>query len=175
MTGGGFLQAASIVPKAPADGNDNFGGNAKPMKSGTIQGHWNHVDHGTGNHLGGTVQYLSCRHVDEPGPGKGGGGGKKALLANQAYFGGPARFQTGGTWNEGYWFDVVVKDHGEPGTTDTYHLTVRLAADAGKQQSGTVVYEIAGTLAGGNIQMHAPNGGHPEGPSVLPSWVSLEP
>ncbi len=41
VTGGGFVTTS---------GRDNFGGNAKPRKDGTIQGQWNHVDHG-GRHV----------------------------------------------------------------------------------------------------------------------------
>jgi|GEM_PF-4242601 len=182
VTGGGFIEAASLVPAAAADGHDNFGGNAKPMKDGSVKGQWNHVDHGTGNHGHGRVEYLQCRRSGDIGPGQ--PGGKKGLTANQVYFGGPARWRTAGTWEEGYWFDVVVKDHGEPGssaatkkggTPDTYHFTMRKMNDPAAGASGTVVYETKGDLAGGNIQIHAPNAGHPGVSSPLPAWVSLEP
>src|SRR4029079_17519186 len=94
----------------------NFGGNAKTLRDGRMQGHWNHVDHGTKNHAKGKPEYLVCRHVDEPGPGQ--PGGKKGFTMNQAYFGGPAEWRefSTGQWASGYWFDVVVKDHGEPGS-----------------------------------------------------------
>jgi hypothetical protein len=183
VTGGGFIEAASTTPAAPADGHDNFGGNAKPMKDGHVSGHWNHVDHGTGNHAKGKPEYIMCRHVDEPGPGQ--PGGKKGLTANQVYFGGHAQWRTADVWNDGYWFDVVAKDHGEPGSSgpalkkgmmpDTYHITVRKIDDAAKGASGTVVYETRGDLNGGNIQMHPSNNGHPAVNSPLPAWVSLEP
>lgn len=87
-------------------------------------------------------------------------------------------------WNDGYWFDVVAKDHGEPGSSaavkkgqmpDTYHFTIRKIDDPAKGASGTVVYETRGDLDGGNIQMHPSNGGHPAVSSPLPAWVSLEP
>lgn len=184
VTGGGFVVGANIVTGAAADGHDNFGGNAKPMKDGTIKGHWNHVDHGTGNHAKGRPSYIYCRKVDEPGPGQ--PGGKKGFVMNQVYFGGPAEWRDAatGAWGEGYWFDVVAKDHGEPGSVpkakngfmpDTYHFTIRLIDDPAQNASGTVVYATRGELQGGNIQLHPPNGGHPATPSVLPSWVSLEP
>jgi hypothetical protein len=183
VTGGGFIIAASLTPAAPADGHDNFGGNAKPMKDGSIKGHWNHVDHGTGNHALGRPEYIYCRHVDEPGPGQ--PGGKKGLTANQVYFGGHARFRVNDQWADGYWFDVVAKDHGEPGSVpkpsknggmvDTYHFSIRKIVDPQNLQSGTLVYETKGDLVGGNIQIHPPNNGHPAVQSALPPWVALEP
>jgi hypothetical protein len=182
VTGGGFIVEPSLVPGAPADGHDNFGGNAKQMKKGGVQGHWNHVDHGTDNHAKGRPEYLYCRHVDEPGPG--GPGAKKGFVMNQVYFGGHAEWRTNGTWASGYWFDVVAKDHGEPGSVpsakngfmvDTYHFTLRKMDDPDAKVSGAVVYELHGGLVGGNIQMHPANGGHPGVQSPLPAWVSLEP
>jgi hypothetical protein len=168
---------------APADGHDNFGGNAKPMKDGTVDGHWNHIDHGTQNHALGRPEYIYCRHVDEPGPGQ--PGGKKGLTSNQVYFGGHARWRSNQVWADGYWFDVVAKDHGEPGSVpkptknggmvDTYHFTIRKIDDPAKSASGTIIYETRGGLEGGNIQIHAPNNGHPGTQSTLPTWVSLEP
>ncbi len=182
VTGGGFIVGPNVTTGADADGHDNFGGNAKPMKDGRIQGHWNHVDHGTGNHAKGRPEYIVCRHVDEPGPGQ--PGGKKGFTMNQVYFGGPAEWRANDTWASGYWFDVVAKDHGEPGSKphpknggmpDTYHFTIRLMDDPDKQVSGAIVYETKGELEGGNIQMHPPNNGHPYTPSSLPSWVAFEP
>jgi hypothetical protein len=182
VTGGGFIVGANITTGAAPDGHDNFGGNAKPMKDGRIQGHWNHVDHGTGNHAKGKPEYIVCRHVDEPGPGQ--PGGKKGFTMNQVYFGGPAEWRSNGTWATGYWFDVVAKDHGEPGSVphakngfmpDTYHFTVRLMDDVANKVSGAIVYETSGALEGGNIQMHPPNGGHPYTPMSLPDWVAFEP
>jgi hypothetical protein len=182
VTGGGFIVGPNVTTGAAPDGHDNFGGNAKPMKDGRVQGHWNHVDHGTGNHAKGKPEYIVCRHVDEPGPGQ--PGGKKGFTMNQVYFGGPAEWRSNGTWASGYWFDVVAKDHGEPGSVphvkngfmpDTYHFSIRLMDDPAKKVSGAVVYETKGVLEGGNIQMHPPNGGHPYTPAALPSWVAFEP
>ena len=185
VTGGGFIEAASVVPPAPADGHDNFGGNAKPMKRGDVSGHWNHVDHGTGNHALGRPEYIMCRTTGGAGPGQ--PGGKKGLVANQVYFGGHARWRTAAdaTWRDGFWFDVVAEDHGEPGNTsakgggahdaDSYHFTLRQLSDPTKLVSGPVVYETRGDLVGGNIQLHPSNGGHPAVSSPLPTWVSLEP
>jgi len=184
VTGGGFIQGESLVPAAAADGHDNFGGNAKPMKRGDVSGHWNHVDHGTGNHAKGRPEYIMCRTTDGPGPGQ--PGGKKGLVANQVYFGGHAQWRTtaDAAWSDGYWFDVVAEDHGEPGNTsarkngataDSYHFTIRKIDDPAAGASGVVVYETRGDLEGGNIQIHPANAGHPAVVSPLPAWVALEP
>jgi hypothetical protein len=169
ITGGGFI--------VDGDGHDSFGGNAMPMKSGAIRGQWEHVDHGTGNKLHGEPSYIVCRHVAEPGPGAN-NGPKHDFTMNQAYFGGNARAFVNGTWHEGYWFDVMVEDHGEgkgakAGGPDYYHLTLRKidAANA----SGVIVYDTEANMSGGNIQLHPPNNGHPFTSSQLPSWVSLQP
>jgi hypothetical protein len=169
VTGGGFIQ--------PASGQDSFGGNAMPMKSGGIRGEWENVDHGSGQQMHGEPSYLYCRHVNEPGPGAD-NGPKHDFTTNQAYFGGPARLNVNGAWADGYWFDVVVDDHGEgkgakAGGPDTYHVTIRSLL--GANQPGPVVYDGEGDLSGGNIQLHPPNGGHPYSGSTLPSWVSLQP
>ncbi|CAN5908575.1 hypothetical protein BH11MYX4_BH11MYX4_37700 [soil metagenome] len=185
VTGGGFIEGASLVPAAPADGHDNFGGNAKPMRRGDVSGHWNHVDHGTGNHALGRPEYIMCRTTEGAGPGQ--PGGKKGLVANQVYFGGHAKWRTAADaiWSDGYWFDVVAEDHGEPGNTsakgggahdaDSYHFTLRKMDDPTAKVSGAIVYETRGDLTGGNIQLHPSNGGHPAVSSPLPAWVSLEP
>jgi hypothetical protein len=183
VTGGGFIEGPNVLTGAAPDGHDNFGGNAKPMKDGHVDGHWNHVDHGTNSHANCHPNYIVCRHVDEPGPGQ--PGGKKGLTANQVYFGGPASWQVGGgPFEDGYWFDVVAKDHGEPGSVpspkngfmvDTYHFTIRKMDDPTHQVSGAVVYETKGGLVGGNIQIHPSNPGHPGTTMNLPSWVSYEP
>ena len=169
VTGGGFID--------PASGQDSFGGNAMPMKSGTIRGEWENVDHGSGLNMHGEPSYLYCRHVDEPGPGAD-NGPHHDFTTNQAYFGGPARVFQNNAWSDGYWFDVVVDDHGEgqgakSGGPDLYHVTIRSLS--GPNQSGAVLYDAEGTLSGGNIQLHPPNNGHPYSSSTLPSWVTLQP
>jgi hypothetical protein len=175
FTGGGFI--------VDADGHDSYGGNGKPMKDGTIQGEWNHVDHGTMDHAHGKVEYLVCRVAAGPGPEQ--PGGKKGLVANQVYFGGHARWRANDVWNDGYWFDVVAEDHGEPGNekvqgsgltqkgtmADWYSFTIRMMADPATATSGTVVYHTEGFFVGGNFQIHPNNNGHPETPSMTPPWV----
>jgi hypothetical protein len=169
VTGGGFID--------PATGQDSFGGNAMPMKSGTIRGEWENVDHGSGLNVHGQPSYLYCRHVDEPGPGAD-NGPNHDFTTNQAYFGGAARVFANNAWTDGYWFDVVVDDHGEgkgakSGGPDLYHITVR--APGAANQPGAIVYDGEGNLSGGNIQLHPPNNGHPYTGSALPSWVTLQP
>lgn len=168
VTGGGFIPDAI--------GQDSFGGNAMPMKSGSVRGEWENVDHdGTKAH--GEAQYIFCRHVSEPGPGQPSGPSHN-FDVNQVYFGGPARYFTNGAWADGYWFDVMAKDHGEgkgknAGGADYYHFTLRQISGSGV--SGAVVYDEENSLGGGNIQIHPPNNGHPYSPSTLPPWVQLQP
>ena len=123
-----------------------FGGSADTSKDGTIGGHWHHSDLTTGAGLTGRPQYIVCRHVDEAGPGQ--PGGRKGLTINQVFFGGPAEWRdpSDGVWAAGYFFDVVVKDHGGV-TADTYDITVRLI-DFG------VIYHASGEVVGGKIQIH---------------------
>jgi hypothetical protein len=164
ITGIGFL--------VDSGGKDNFGGNGMPMKQGYIRGEWEHQDHASGDKLHGRVAYLSCRHVDEPGPGQPSGPDHDFNI-NQAYYGGPGRWFENGTWQEGYWFDVMAEDHGEPGKTDEYFFSVRTMDANG--QPGAVIYSTGGVLGGGNFQIHPPNTGHPSLHGELPTWVSLQP
>lgn len=163
VTGGGF-----IVENAS---KDTFGGNGMPMRDGSVRGEWENVDHATGDNLHGTVNYLFCRVVPGPGPGHP-NGPQHHFDDNQVYFGGPGRYFVNAAWADGYWFDVVAEDHGEPGRQDTYQITIRTYANG---QAGNVVYQASGLLAGGNIQLHPPNAGHPASQSTLPSWVQLQP
>ncbi len=163
MTGGGFVDESSS--------KDTFGGNGMPMRDGSVRGEWENVDHATGDNLHGSVSYLFCRVVAGPGPGHP-NGPHHDFDDNQVYFGGPARYFVNSAWADGYWFDVVAEDHGEPGRQDTYQITIRTYANG---QAGNVVYQVSGLLAGGNIQIHPPNPGHPGSQSTLPSWVQLQP
>jgi hypothetical protein len=144
------------------------------MKDGTVRGEWENQDHATGDDAHGQATYIFCRTVPGAGPGHP-NGPQHNFDVNQAYFGGPARWMAAGaSWADGYWFDVVVEDHGEPGRSDTYQITVRQYA--GPTTSGAVVFQTSGTLAGGgNIQLHPPNPGHPGSQSTLPPWVQLQP
>ena len=161
ITGGGFV--------TDDDGKDTFGGNAMPMKDGSVRGEWENIEHGTGDNLHGQANYIYCRRVAGPGPGHP-NGPRHNFDDNQAYFGGPATYNGA----SGYWFDVVVEDQGEPGRLDTYQITIRKGASG--SNPGTVVFQESGTMAqGGNIQLHPPNGGHPATQSTLPSWVQLQP
>jgi hypothetical protein len=176
FTGGGFIVVT--------DHKDSYGGNGKPMRDGRIQGEWNHVDHGNMDHMHGKVEYLVCRVAAGPGPGQ--PGGKKGLVANQVYFGGAARWRTNDVWADGYWFDAIGEDHGEPGNVykntgltvkgtmpDWYSITVRTTSDPAKGLSGNVVYHAEGPFMGGNFQIHPSNNGHPYTLSPLPPWVQI--
>lgn len=166
MTGGGFI--------SDKGGRDNFGGNAKSMKDGRIQGEWNHVDHESGEHIHGRPSYLFCRQIDEAGPGN--PGGKKGFKMNQVFFGGDARLQLKGAWTDGFWFDAMAKDHGEgKNVEDAYEITVRQKVDPTAAVSGSIVYQTVSNapLVGGNVQLHPPNGGHPYSSTTIPSWVKL--
>jgi hypothetical protein len=155
------------------DGRDNFGGNGMPMKAGYLRGQWEHDDHGTGDKFHGSIGYLSCRHVDEPGPGVP-SGSDHSFTFNQAYYGGPGRwFQPGVGWQDGYWFDVMAEDHGEPGSSDEYYFSVRRMLDS--TNVGPVLYSTGGVLGGGNFQIHPPNDGHPFSQGTIPAWVTLQP
>ncbi|MBS1119081.1 MAG: hypothetical protein H6Q90_1309 [Deltaproteobacteria bacterium] len=170
-SGGCFVTGIGYL--TDADGRDNFGGNGMPMKAGNIRGEWEHDDHGTGDKFHGNVGYLVCRHVDEPGPGQPSGPDHNFTI-NQAYYGGPGRwFEPGTGWQDGYWFDVMAEDHGEPGKTDEYYFSVRKLDASG--QVGGVIYETGGILSGGNFQIHPPNDGHPFTGGTLPQWVPLQP
>jgi hypothetical protein len=165
ITGIGFL--------VDSGGKDNFGGNGMPMKQGYIRGQWEHQDHATGDKFHGDVGYLVCRHVDEPGPGQP-SGPDKSFNINQAYYGGPGRwYEPGIGWTDGFWFDVMAEDHGEPGKTDEYYFSVRKMDANGAV--GAVIYQTGGVLGGGNFQIHPPNDGHPFTAGTLPQWVPLQP
>ena len=165
VTGIGFLK--------DADGRDNFGGNGMPMKAGYLRGQWEHQDHGTGDKLHGFVNYLVCRQVDEPGPGVPNGPDHNFKI-NQAYYGGTGRwFEPATGWQDGYWFDVMAEDHGEPGKTDEYYFSVRRVEANGAV--GPIIYQTGGVLAGGNFQIHPPNSGHPFTAGKLPAHVPLQP
>ena len=107
-------------------------------------------------------------------------------LAKRTWYkiGGPARWFTGGKWNEGYWFDVMAKDHGEPGNKpgpgnhgsmgpDYYSFTIRKMV--GMNQSGAPIYHSEGPFTGGNFQTHPPNSGHPATVGTAPPWVTIGP
>ena len=49
---------------------------------------------------------------------------------------------------EGFTYEVDVTDNGEPGKNDRFSIRVSNAAG--------YLYTASGTLAGGNIQLHAP-------------------
>ena len=65
---------------------------------------------------------------------------------NKAVFSGAGRFNG----KEGYAYRVEVMDNGNPGRgKDTFSIEIT------KEETASVVYDISGTLAGGNIKVHA--------------------
>ncbi len=54
----------------------------------------------------------------------------------------------------GYSYNVVACDNGEPGTSDTFDVTVNGSGGATYHNSGTLG---GGTQGGGNIQLHKGN------------------
>lgn len=138
VTGGGQIIAG--------ENPDSFGGNAQPFQTG-VGGHWNHVTHDGEGHLIGVPDSITCFNVaGEP-------AAPPEAPANAAEFSGT------GTWNgeEGCTFTVYVEDHGEPGTSDFYSITVTCPSG--------VSYSAGDTLLHGDIQIHDVPPGHQPPPA----------
>jgi hypothetical protein len=161
--GGCWLTAGGKITNLKgvvADFKGTFGGNAMTMKDGDIRGEWNHVDHLTGDHFHGEVAWLECAHIyPYEGP------DVPKAEDNYVEFGGT------GTINgvEGYMFEANVFDIHEGGIhRDGYMITVwdaeghiRLFNEATSDQCDPRGSNPIGCLAGGNIQIHPSNNGHP--------------
>ena len=163
---------------------DSFGGNAMTMKSGSVRGEWEHVDHTnvtafpTGNDQNlfhGQVHYIACKKF----PSLSGPEVPKAE-PNFVNYGGTGRFNG----VDGYFFDVKAFDHAEGGihfdryVIDIYDAAKTLVLHGDGQVTKTdpsnkackddvkVTSDLAwvlemGCLSGGNLQIHPPNAGHP--------------
>jgi hypothetical protein len=127
LLGSGSAQQGS-VDMATAGGfilvngaNANFGLNARDPSDPS--GHVNYVDHGTGLHVRSTdiTAYI-------------------IVNATTRQIEGTAVLNDGTTVT----FVVIVSDLGEPGTSDTFSISL---------SNG---YSASGTLAGGNVQVHSP-------------------
>ncbi len=151
---------------------DSFGGNVMPMKTGTLTGQWTHIAHDSEVIFHGEVHYVTCKRFETlSGP------EVPAAYPNYANFGGTGEFNG----EEGYFFDVRVFDHGEPGIyRDRYSIDIY---DPGKvlvyHADGRITRDFhdcledpsvpsdlgwvldLGCISGGNIQIHPPNEGHP--------------
>ena len=101
--------------------NANFGLNARDPSDPS--GHVNYVDHGTGLHVRSTdiTAYI-------------------IVNATTRRIEGTAVLDDGTTVT----FVVIVTDNGEPGTSDTFSISL---------SNG---YSASGTLVGGNVQVHTP-------------------
>ena len=119
VTGGGQIP----VP----DGKATFGFNAQPDKKGGAKGHFNYVNHETGLHVNGAVTSIQVIAINMD-------GSPKTVLFS-------------GTWDGGSFF-VTVEDHGEPGRTDEFGITVTTETDELSEVRSQRV------ISSGNIQFH---------------------
>lgn len=125
VTGGGQIPVPdpnSANPLATGTGRATFGFNAQPEKNctdGAAKGHFNYVNHVTGLHVNGKVL-------------------NSVLIA-------PNTVQFSGECGFGCTFTVTVQDNGEPGTFDTFGLTV--TGTKNEVRSPRI-------LSRGNIQFH---------------------
>jgi hypothetical protein len=123
VTGGGQIS----VPDPNSTGSATFGFNAQPDKKGGAKGNLNYVNHVTGLHVNGTVNDIVVITINPD-------GSPKTVL----FF---------GTWDGGSFF-VTVEDHGEPGTSDEFGITVITATG---EQSEVTSQRV---ISNGNIQFH---------------------
>jgi hypothetical protein len=123
VTGGGQIP----VPDPNSTGRATFGFNAQPDKKGGAKGNFNYVNHVTGLHVNGSVD--------------------KTVVMTLNLDGSPKTVLFVGTWDGGSFF-VTVEDHGEPGTSDEFGITVITAAGVQTEVRSQRV------ISNGNIQFH---------------------
>jgi hypothetical protein len=116
VTGGGQIQ----VPDLNSPGTASFGFNAGPNG-----GHFNYVNHVNGLHVDGPVNDIVVIAFNPD-------GSPKTVLFS-------------GTCGDGCAFSVTVEDHGEPGTSDQFGITVTAAVSEVRSQR---------VISRGNIQFH---------------------
>jgi hypothetical protein len=121
VTGGGQIQ----VPDLNSPGTATFGFNAQSDKSGGAKGHFNYVNHVNGLHVDGPVNDIAVIAFNLD-------GSPKTVLFS-------------GTCGNGCSFSVTVEDHGEPGTSDQFGITVTGALSEARSQR---------VISNGNIQFH---------------------
>ena len=132
VTGGGqcITEDSSEIPAA------SFGFNAMWFsKDPAPKGELNYIDHTTGMHV--HVHVLTYLEVYQDQP------GNKPWPLRIAIFGGPCTING----VEGYFADVYVEDHGEPGDNDMFKLTL---------SNGYVGGSSTEYILAGNIQIHKP-------------------
>jgi hypothetical protein len=121
VTGGGQIQ----VPDLNSPGTATFGFNAQSDKSGVAKGHFNYVNHVNGLHVDGPVNDIAVIAFNPD-------GSPKTVLFS-------------GTCGGGCSFSVTVEDHGEPGTSDQFGITVTGGLSEVRSQR---------VISNGNIQFH---------------------
>jgi hypothetical protein len=122
VTGGGQIP----VPDPVSTGQATFGFNAQPDKKGGAKGNFNYVNHVTGLHVDGTVNYIQVIAVYPD------------LSAKTVLF--------SGTCGDTCSYTVIVEDHGEPGTSDEFGVTI-IGGSGSEVTSQRVISK-------GNIQFH---------------------
>jgi hypothetical protein len=123
VTGGGQIP----VPDPDSTGQATFGFNAQPDKKGGAKGNFNYVNHVTGLHVDGPVNYIQVIAVYPD-------GSAKTVLFS-------------GTCGGNCSFTVIVEDHGEPGTSDEFGVTIIGGVSEVRSQR---------VISKGNIQFHKP-------------------
>jgi hypothetical protein len=132
VTGGGqcIVGDNTVIPSA------SFGFNAMWFTRDEFpMGELNYVDHITGMHV--HIHELTYLWVWEDLP------GNKPWPLMKAQFGGPCTIDG----VEGFYADVYVEDHGEPGTEDRFFIRLSTGYEGGSAGVAMLV---------GNIQIHKP-------------------
>jgi CSLREA domain-containing protein len=126
VTGGGEIPVPDPTSKKQA----TFGFNADQTEAGSTAatGHFNYVNHDTGLHINGSVNEIQVIATNPD------GSPKTVQFSGTCDGSGPACT-----------FVVTVEDHGEPGTSDEFGITV--SGDVSESQSQRVISK-------GNIQFH---------------------
>ncbi|MGZ5422599.1 MAG: ice-binding family protein [Aeromicrobium sp.] len=132
VTGGGQIPVPnpdSNVPSDTGSGRATFGFNAQPdKKGGTAKGHFNYLNHVTGLHVNGPVDDVVVIATNPDGS--------------------PKTVRFSGTCDgssPSCSFSVTVEDHGEPGRSDQFGITVTGALSEVRSQR---------VISNGNIQFH---------------------
>jgi hypothetical protein len=123
VTGGGQIP----VPNPDSKGRATFGFNAQPNEDGTATGHFNYLNHVTGLHVNGPVTNVVVIAINPD------GSPKTVLFSGTCDGSLPACS-----------FSVTVEDHGEPGTSDQFGITVTGLTEVRSQR----------VISKGNIQFH---------------------
>ncbi len=123
VTGGGQIP----VPNPNSNGRATFGFNAKGNEDGTASGHFNYLNHLTGLHVNGSVD--------------------NAVVIARNPDGSPKTVRFSGTCgtSPACAFSVTVEDHGEPGRSDQFGVTVTGGLSETRSQR---------VISNGNIQFH---------------------